>query len=208
MRCLVKNDVTLVSASSHYHRRGNDYAAYLDPPSGPLATTPFYTSADWDHPKSLASTMTIAAGSRIRFNCGYDNGAGTKEYFQGQSASDNEMCMFIGVYYPEIGQADDFCQTDPDMFGTGTTGCSTSLECLRQCPKSAGGNGPFYVDDCTQKCLVASCPGSTPKIQAVGACSKQNCATECTDRKSAACVTCTASNCSDVVSACTADACQ
>lgn len=207
MRCLVKNDVTLVSASSHYHKRGNDYAAYLDPPSGAPATTPFYTSADWDHPKSLAATMTIAAGSRIRFNCGYDNSTGTKEYFQGQSASDNEMCMFIGVYYPEMGQTDDFCQTDPDMFGTGTNGCSTAMACLRACPKVAGA-GPFFVDDCTQKCLVSSCPDATPKILAVNTCVKKQCATECADRTSSTCTMCTASNCTDVASACAADACQ
>ena len=208
MRCLVKNDVTLVSASSHYHKRGYDYAAYLDPASGPLATTPFYTSSDWDHPKPLATTMPIAAGSRIRFNCGYDNTGGTKEYFQGQSANDDEMCMFIGVYYPEIGQADDFCRADPDMFGTGTQGCSPTLACLRACPPPAASTGPFYVDTCTQKCLVASCPDATPKVIAVNDCAKQKCATECADRTSAACTTCSATNCTDAVSACSANTCQ
>ncbi len=211
MRCLVKSDVTLISAASHYHKRGYDYAAFIDAPSGELSTTPFYTSTDWDHPATLSTTMPIAAGSRIRFGCGYDNTLGTKEYFQGQSATDDEMCMFIGVYYPEMGQADDFCQADPDMFGTGKIGCSPTLECLRACPavpSQTGGNGIPNIDDCTQKCFVASCPSAGAKVIKLKNCSAASCATECADKASSACTLCAASKCGTEVDACTADACN
>jgi hypothetical protein len=41
MRCPINSDITLVAFGSHYHARGVGYEAYLDPPSGPRATTPF-----------------------------------------------------------------------------------------------------------------------------------------------------------------------
>ena len=97
MRCPVPDDITLLYASSHYHARGDGYGAYIDPAVDQLATKPFYTSSSWSSPPNQQMSMPIKGGSRLRFECDYDNSAGTAGYFQGPSAQTNEMCMFIGI---------------------------------------------------------------------------------------------------------------
>ena len=183
MRCLIPSDVTLLSGVSHYHRRGNDYAAYLDPPSAPLADTPFYTSTSWDNPVPLSTSMPIAAGTRLRFSCDYDNSGGPSEYFQGPSAQNNEMCIFSGAYYPALTNDDDLCKTSPDMFGTGQSTCNDMLTCVHACPAGTQptdlGGGNAAVDPCWQKCFVQSCPGSSGKLLALSACTAAHCVTEC-----------------------------
>jgi Copper type II ascorbate-dependent monooxygenase, C-terminal domain len=209
-RCLVPNDVTLLTASSHFHKRGVDYAAYVDPPSGPLASTPFYTSKDWDHPTSLAAPLAIPAGSRIRYGCTYDNAAGTKEYFQGQSAENDEMCMFIATYYPAMTLFDELCTHDRDMIGTGAAPCGASLACIRACPSGAvptGGGLTFDADPCLQKCMVASCPAASGKLLALSACTKANCANECATPGSSACTACAQAKCLTEAAACQTDTC-
>ena len=63
--------------------------------------------------------MPIQAGPCDRYYCDYDNTQGTQAYFQGQSAVNNEMCMFIGLYYPAMTPADEQCLSG-DTYGTGT----------------------------------------------------------------------------------------
>ncbi len=208
MRCGIRNDITLLTATSHYHKRGNDYAAYVDPGTGAQATTPFYTSNNWDSPPALPAPMKIAAGSHIRFGCGYDNTAGTKEYFQGQSAEDNEMCMFTGLYYPALGTPEDMCLTTHDTFGTGTNSCSSLLSCLKTCPPLVIGTAQADIDPCNQKCFVGSCPEATGLLIALQNCTKSKCATECADRASTTCSTCAQANCLDEATACFTDKCN
>jgi hypothetical protein len=222
MRCLVPADVTLISAASHYHARGSDYAAYLDPPSGPPAATPFYTSNDWEHPTPLATPLAVGAGSRIRFSCGYTNPDPSKEYFQGQSAANDEMCMFVALYYPEMGSTVDFCRLDPDLFGTGTAGCGPTLACLQACaaqgaplsmslgdapPDGGAGFDQATIDPCDQKCLVASCGPATAKLGAVRDCTRRSCAAECAAGQGSACSTCALANCASAIAACSSDTC-
>jgi hypothetical protein len=211
MRCKIRQDITLIGAGSHFHKRGVDYAAYVDPPSGAEAATPFYTSTNWDHPATLSATMTIAAGSRLRFGCGYDNAGGTAEYFQGQSAEDNEMCMFIGTYYPDMGQADDFC-VGADDFGTGTKACADASACIEACPASAYPKGSLEdtsgaMDPCWQKCFVDSCPSASAPLIAQLQCVGNHCRTECTSDASA-CETCAVTNCAAQVGACQSHTCS
>jgi hypothetical protein len=210
MRCGIPSNITLFTASSHYHKRGSDYAAYVDPPSGPIATSPFYTSSDWDHPASLAAPLAIAAGSRLRFSCGYDNTTGTAEYFQGQSAQNNEMCMFTGLYYPALTLQDDMCLTTHDMFGTGSANCMSLLSCVRACPPNgiSFSPGQANVDTCDQKCFVASCATASGKIIALDDCTQAHCKTECADTSSSACSMCVSSYCLTEYAACVNDACN
>jgi hypothetical protein len=213
MRCLVQNDITLISAVSHYHKRGYDYAAYLDPTVETLTQTPFYTSSDWDHPESLSAPMKIAGGNRIRFNCGYDNTDGTKDYYQGQSAENDEMCMFSGVYYPAMTESDDLCMVDSDQFGTGTATCGDTLKCFQACPPGSapGDISPdtlAAVDPCWQSCFVASCGGASAKLFALDACTQAKCKTDCVDSASAACTNCAAANCLAEGAACLGDTCS
>lgn len=210
MGCTIRKDITLISAASHYHKRGVDYAAYVDSPSGVAGNTPFYTSTDWDHPTTLDASMSIAAGSRIRFGCGYDNSGGTSEYFQGQSADTDEMCMFIGTYYPEMSAADDFCE-DPADFGTGTKACADASACIQACPASAMPTASLEdtsaaMDPCWQKCFVDSCPSASAPLIAQLQCVGQHCRTECAS-DATKCETCAVAQCGSEVGACQSHTC-
>jgi hypothetical protein len=218
MRCRIPKDVTLIGASAHFHKRGYDYSAFVDDPSGTPAQNPFYTTQDWEHPGDLPESMPIAAGSYIRFGCTYDNTNGTQEYFQGPSAQNNEMCMFIGTYYPRLDDSsDEFClPPKSDDFGTGTVACGATLKCLQNCPPVSivipdgglpAGEGT-EVNSCVQSCFVASCPGVSAKLFALLACTEANCKTECADAASSACNTCATNNCASVGGACVLDSCN
>ena len=222
MRCPIPNDITLLTASAHYHARGITYSAFLDPASGPNAATPFYTSTDWLHPASLAQPMTIPAGSRVRFNCGYDNTMGTQEYFQGPSAIDNEMCMFVGIYYPDMGESVNLCSgvargdggaSEPaaDMFGTGMATCMQTLTCTGKCPPGSAPSvsaGNTTVDPCWQKCFVDSCPSTMDVLYPLFGCIETNCATECAAAGSSACTSCVIAKCPAQGVACENAACN
>jgi len=210
-RCLIRGDITLITASSHYHKRGYDYAAFIDPAADQLATDPFYTSSDWEKPTALATPFAISAGSRVRYQCVYAN-ASTNEYFQGQSAEDDEMCMFIATYYPALETADEECTRDRDMIGTGSVGCGGTLACLRACPSGFDpgslGAGNTSVDPCIQTCLVDSCPDATAKLFAVNACTRDKCSAECANAGSSDCTTCAQAQCGSQAVACISDACN
>lgn len=211
-RCTLKQDITLVTVFPHYHRRGYGYQAYLDQPGQAPSTMPFYTSTDWEHPAPwTGGPMTIKAGSAIRFYCDYDNTMGTQEYLQGPSASNNEMCMFTGMYYPAMDTAAEFCEHDFDQFGTGKASCATTSTCLQACPPgsaptglSAGGNGE--VSACWQRCFAASCPGASAPLFDQLNCISTNCATECSGSGSD-CTSCAINKCPDQVSACQSQSC-
>ncbi len=212
MRCAIRNDITLLTAVSHYHKRGTEYSAFLDLPNAPLSTTPFYTSNAWDHPDSLRQTMQIPAGSRIRFGCGYDNTRGTREYFQGQSAEDDEMCMFTGVYYPDMGLSDNFCMNEPDMFGTGKATCRETQDCVQACPAGSapklGAASGGKVDPCWQRCFVASCPSAAAPLLKQFSCIQSKCKEACASAGSPQCASCAIGSCPAEVSSCQAQACN
>lgn len=212
MRCGVPSDITILYASSHYHARGVGYSAWVDTAADQLATTPFYTSSSWSSPDNAQLTLAVKAGSRLRFECDYDNTAGTQEYFAGQSAQTNEMCMLVATYYPEMGQLSDFCIQDADMFGHGTTTCATTMSCLQACGGTlsfspGGGLAGGGASDCQQKCMVQSCPSAGAPLVAFGNCMKQSCKTPCSDTGSAACASCIATSCGTEYGACQQQAC-
>jgi len=210
MRCLIPSDITLLYASSHYHSRGVGYGAYIDPAVDQLGTTPFYTSDSWSSPENANLTMPISGGSRIRFQCDYDNSAGTADYYAGQSAETNEMCMFIGVYYPEMGQLSDFCIQGEDMFGSGTAACGATLTCLQTCggKLSLGGGIQANAPDCEQACFVQSCPTASAPLIDFTTCMSNSCKTPCSDTTSSACTTCITANCATPYETCEAHTCN
>ncbi len=211
MRCAIKSNITLLTGFSHMHKRGTGFEAFLDSENGELTPTPFYTSSDWEHPQGLGAPMNISAGSRIRFNCHYDNRNGTKAYYQGQSAENDEMCLFSGLYYPEMGVAADFC-FDGDMLGTGTKSCRETSDCTSKCPRE---NSPASlsqehtdVDPCWQKCLVDSCPTAWSAYLAQASCGSSKCKAECAVQDSTECTACALDKCGPQVDACSASTCQ
>jgi hypothetical protein len=207
MRCLIPDDITLLYASSHYHARGDNYGAYIDPAVDQMGTTPFYTSSSWNSPPNEQYTMPIKGGSRIRFECDYDNSSGTAEYFQGQSAQTNEMCMFVGLYYPEIDPIVDFCATNRDMYGTGTATCGATMTCLAGCGKLNLGTIGASAPDCEQKCMVDSCPSAATPLNPLLTCLHNSCASQCADMTSEACTSCLSQSCASTQSACQAHTC-
>jgi hypothetical protein len=217
MRCAVPSDITVLYASSHYHARGVGYGAYVDTAPDQLATTPFYTSNSWSSPDNAQLSLQVKAGSRLRFECDYDNTGGTSEYFAGQSAQTNEMCMLVGTYYPEMGTLSDFCMQDPDMFGTGTAACAATMTCLQACGGTlslgpgaglAGGG----ASQCQQTCMVQSCPTASAPLVAFGDCMRSSCGTACNAASggpgSSACTSCIAASCLTQYTACQQHACQ
>jgi hypothetical protein len=209
MRCSIPSDITLLYASSHYHSRGVGYGAWNDRDPATLATTPFYTSDSWSSPDNATLAMSIKGGSLVRFECDYDNTAGTSAYFAGQSAQTNEMCMFIGQYYPDLGPATDFCMHDPDMFGTGPATCSATLSCLQACGGGVQIDNGFEpsVSDCAQTCFVDSCPTASGPLIAFTDCTQKSCAGACSPPSSSTCTGCIAANCAAEYTACQSQTC-
>ena len=175
-RCPIPKDITMFSEGSHYHARGVNYQAYLDTPAPAAPTTsPFYTSSDWESPVVGADTIQIKAGSYLRYYCDYDNTKGTQNFIQGQSAATNEMCMFIGLYYPAMDQAAEQCNGG-DQWGTGSVGCVDTLNCLQACP-AQGDLGPLGIgfNECTQKCFVDSCADVSAPLNDLLNCIQSSC---------------------------------
>jgi hypothetical protein len=179
MRCPIPNDITLLEGASHYHKRGFAYGAYVDTAPDKPAGTPFYTSSNWEDPGAFNQPVTVAGGSAIRFQCSYDNKAGATDFFQGQSAITNEMCMFVSLYYPDQGANFDFCTQGADMFGSGSATCVGTLTCMGKCPAATISATSVDYSPCTQQCIVDSCPTATAKLVPLLTCIQKNCATEC-----------------------------
>jgi Copper type II ascorbate-dependent monooxygenase, C-terminal domain len=177
MRCPVPNDITLLYAASHYHKRGVGYGAYLDVTPDQVAAKPFYTSTNWEDPEPLAQPVQVAAGSRIRFECDYDNTAGTSDFFQGQSALTNEMCVFAATYYPKMPGDTDFCRTGGDMFGAGQASCVDTVNCLGRCNSGDAGSGG--VTSCSQACIVGSCAAFSDAAIGLSQCISGSCLAAC-----------------------------
>ena len=183
MRCRLREAITVLGASSHYHKRGVGYAAFLDAPDGALAGTPFYTSTDWEHPRPMQTPLAVPQGARIRFECTYDNMAGARPYYQGQSAEYDEMCMFMGLYFPALDARDELCQAEADMFGVGRTSCLDTARCLQQCGTAAipnlNGRSQAAVDPCWQRCMAGACPNATRPLINQLTCTRTNCSGQC-----------------------------
>jgi len=215
MRVNIPRDITLLSATSHYHARGVGYGAYLDEPTK-MGAAPFFTSASWNSPQIESMSMPIAAGSKIRFECNYDNSSGTAEYFQGQSAQTNEMCMFIGAYYPDMGELVNYgyASPGPDMFGTAGasgTNCNDTLSCVQKCPAAASSgasSGPFDASPCVQKCMVGSCTTATTALFPLLECYNSSCTSQCSTTTSTDCRSCIAANCASQYTACSTHTCN
>ncbi len=211
-RCTLTQDITLLGVFPHYHARGIGYQAYLDIGGSP-APSPFYTSTDWSHPAPwTGGPLDISAGTSIRWYCDYDNSQGAAEYFQGQSALSNEMCMFTGGDYPAMDPDSEECIKDMDLFGTGTQTCGQTLDCFQACPPGSapttiGIAAMADVSDCWQKCIVDSCPAASAPLLTQLACMAASCQSQCAVSASD-CQSCAQTNCLSQSVACLSAACD
>ncbi len=203
-RCPIPQNITMFTEGSHYHARGVNYQAYLDTASSP-ATTPFYTSNNWASPTIQLDTVQISAGSYIRYYCDYDNTQGTQAYLQGPSAEYNEMCMFVGLYYPAMDTSSEQCDNG-DTFGVGTTSCTDTLTALSSCPSDDAGPEGIDFNQCIQQSFVQSCPNASGPLINVLNCIQTSCASECA-AQGTACTSCIASSCATEYEACSSSTC-
>jgi hypothetical protein len=166
MSCPVTSDVTLTTAQTHMHKWGLGGTADLEDGKGALVEH-LYTSKTWADPPVTewsAPPMALKAGQQIDYECNYQND-GTTTIIQGLSALTNEMCVFVGAYYPRD-QKFETCGTSgafsdqgsaATFIGTGTATCSATLGCL-QSAEQANTSEPFY------SCMVDSCPGAAKPL--------------------------------------------
>lgn len=151
LRCQINQDITLVNAQSHMHARGVGYVAELHAPGGASDTAipeRIYESMGWEEVpvKHWTEGKRIAAGSSIDYRCDYRNTEG-REVLQGPSTRD-EMCAFLGAYYPYSRELEN-C-TQPTFMGSGTKSCSETLACVQQSFSDQRKHIPCIVDSCPQ----------------------------------------------------------
>jgi hypothetical protein len=212
MRCPITQDITLLSAQSHMHRRGVGYQADLTDGAG-LASQQLYTNDSWENVpiRSFGAGLALPAGAFVDYRCAYHNEE-PRTVLQGLSTRD-EMCMFIGTYYPRSPQLE-HCAIDDDFYtsdlaavhvGSGATSCGDSLACL----------GNARTDDNSDSytaCIAASCPPAANALadaekcrggRAGGACSDT-----CDHAGAAACADCLEQNCAAPFAACRQTTCD
>ncbi len=174
--CPIPEDIVLTNAQSHMHARGVGFDAVLEARDGTRET--IYESSTWqDVPvQRWTPGLDVVAGSRIEWSCEYanDGALADRPVYQGLRSTD-EMCMFIGSYYPRNDRLG-FCRSG-DTFatrwlaarwslGTGTATCAQSLACVgRGVEKGAAAPTAVITD-----CLIASSPSVAEPLSRAIAC--------------------------------------
>ncbi len=97
MSCAAPYDMNLLTATGHMHRRGIDFKVDVNGMDPPL----FHTT-DWSEPNGNtfpSPGIAVKAGDMFNFACTYNNTT-TNTYVFGNSAINNEMCIFPALFYP------------------------------------------------------------------------------------------------------------
>lgn len=182
--CPISKDVTLVNAQSHMHARGVGYVANLLDASG-AQLQQLYTTTTWQHvvSKRLDPPVQISAGQMIDFRCSYTNNE-THVVSQGRTTRD-EMCMFIGLYYPRDTKSEICSMTDDwsgrylgaSWIGNGTAGGLATAACLQAATQTTAAMGDF------DGCVVNACPAISAETSTAARCLASKglgqCPTEC-----------------------------
>jgi len=208
MRCPITRDVTLLDAQSHMHARGVSYLAELRAPGSEPTTV--YQSQDWQNVPiaRFAPGLPLPAGSSLDYRCRYRN-PDQRTVLQGLTTRD-EMCMFVGVYFPRDPQLER-CALDDSFYtsdlaathvGHGQASCGDSLACLAGAP--GDDQGAAYT-----ACIDASCPAAADALWAAERCRafSAGCDGECQDRNAPACAPCIERTCAAPLAACRAAGC-
>jgi hypothetical protein len=205
--CPIRTDIQLVNAQSHMHRRGIGYVAReLDTTGAPAGE--LYRGTEWEEVAltKFQPTKHLSAGQSVDFQCNYSN---TTDHtiIQGLSTAD-EMCMFLGLYYPKDRQTE-LCGLNADWsgafwgatwFGEGTADGATTATCLNSAkPKSVDNGASFYA------CMDDSCPAIGVPMSNAARCLATNglgaCSNECGGTDATTCQTCVAQNCGTAMQA-------
>jgi hypothetical protein len=203
--CPVAKDVTLVNAESHMHRRGVGYVANLRAADGTLVQE-IYSGHEWEQVpnKVMSPPLALAAGQLIDFKCSYMN-TEDRVVSQGRTTRD-EMCMFLGLYYPKDTKTELCSITDDwkgrylraNWVGRGTTGGAGTATCL------GAATGPDAAPGDFDACVVGSCPALSSEVSNAARCLATKglgrCA-ECSGDDKAACGECVNTTCGPMMTA-------
>ncbi len=177
--CPVTEDVNLVQQVAHMHARGVDYTASLldgDPLLGSTSEVQqLYHTTNWNEPPAVVDSPPIPMkqGQWVKWSCGYQN-TEARDIAQGQQTTD-EMCMFIGLYWPESPQMD-WCMGDKaaipymgeHVLGTGTMNGAEYADCWANSAGlaglSGGGPGDAATRYAAQRCVTESCPNVSGQV--------------------------------------------
>jgi hypothetical protein len=105
--------IGLIGGGSHMHSRGTHFVASTSTGVSLIDTT------QWDAPPpaTYSPPIMLNPGDSITWTCTYDNTTGSTLTF-GDSATKNEMCIFVGRYFSSPTGNDIECQS-PTPSGTG-----------------------------------------------------------------------------------------
>jgi hypothetical protein len=205
--CTVSAEVTLVNAQSHMHARGVGYLANLVDASD-AQVKELYTTTSWEHVVSrhMDPPVTISPGQKIDFRCDYMNKE-NRAVSQGRTTRD-EMCMFIGLYYPKDTKSEVCSRTDGwdgrqlggTWIGNGTAAGLATAACLQAATLSTAAMGDF------DKCVVSACPSISAQTSTAARCLASKgmgqCEAECAGTEiTEDCRTCVRPHCTDVMTA-------
>jgi Copper type II ascorbate-dependent monooxygenase, C-terminal domain len=193
LRCPLPADATLGFAVSHMHKRGVGYLATTDDSAASSALGPLYETQKWDEPIPrvfpLDPPARIAAGSSISYRCDYQN-TDPATVVAGTSAETDEMCMFVGMYWPRQSADAEFCK-DGVVPSTGTASALDTLGCLVKC-------GGTAEADCVAGCWQNACPAAPEALFAFTRCAGTACSPSCfLDPTGQACADCAKPDCAD-----------
>ncbi len=196
MRCEVVEDVTLLYAFSHMHRRGVRFTARLLDPTGRFVR-PLFETDEWDAPgvSWLGEGVRASAGDLVEYECDYVN-PGDRDVVEGDSAANDEMCMFFAGYHPRIrlplAESCSGARSGP-VFGGGQS-CRDSLACLRAAAD----------DVARERCWVATRrESSEPLLDLALRCAAVECGSACADHVlDDDCATCLEHECVEELAVC------
>lgn len=203
--CPIRKDINLVNAQSHMHKRGVGYVAKERDATG-VEQGELYRTTEWEEVdlRPFNPARLLRAGQSVDFACDYDNKS-DHDIIQGLATTD-EMCMFIGLYYPKDRQTE-LCGLNDEWSGAfwaatwigqgASTGAQTA-SCLTNAKPLTEDDGASFF-----KCVVESCGTIGQQVSDAARCLATQglgaCETPCaTDAES--CRTCVNEQCGNAMS--------
>jgi len=207
--CPITRDVTLLDAQSHMHARGVNFVAETRDAPRDGEGDELYASDAWEYVQveTYPEGVALAEGSWVSWQCDYEN-VGDEAIGIGPKSSD-EMCMFVGAYYPRD-PALEWCSDDgtfahwmraAELQGQGTLTCAEAATCAVE---SAAG----ALDDAYQACILSACPEVSAELSTAVRCDliartgDGPCAEICVNAPPPECQGCIFTECGDELSAC------
>lgn len=199
LSCPIPADANLIFAASHMHKQGTRFRADIE---GAAADRKLYETSEWAEPLPLEldeSSGKLQAGDRIRYACDFQN-TGAQTITAGPSAATDEMCMFIGMYYPRLDSTTELCNAGAATT-LGSASCLDTVACARACEDDV---------ECRASCLDQVCPTAAMPMLRFVQCVAPSCGDICAEAgsESETCQSCVTSSCAVEAIACQAATCE